>query len=188
MNKVETIRIVISLLAIWFMYFVVYKKMVEEYFRDKLFEVRNELFLSIASKNPSLFTTAAYRQTERMLNNAIYLLGFMDFSTVLFILMQDMDLKTRSAGNTRASRRMLKQIHDKHVRRSLEEAEQESMQLLVRSMFWRSPVAGIVAFVLILLYMVVKGRHMGKAVSMKSASREYPVQTVCWNYAYEMNA
>ena len=189
MNKVETIRVVISLLAIWFMYFVVYKKMVEEFFRDKLFEIRNELFISVASKNPSLFTTAAYRQTERMLNNAIYLLGFIDFSIVLYFWMQDTEhLTARREGNSKTSRKMLRQIHDKNVRRNLENAERESMRLLVRSMFWRSPVAGLFAFILILLVTVVKGRHMGRNVSIKSASRRYPVQTVCWNYAYEMKA
>ena len=165
--EIEKIRITVCVLLAFFLYFVLYKKTVEEYYRDRLFAVRNDLFVMIADTSPDIFSHRSYKVTEGILNSTILMLEKFDFATV-FIFAVHPARQFYPARSDKPRKKALKG-EDKTVARWMLDAQEESVTLLVRYMFLHSPFAGAVFMLTMSVLYTIREKRIPRRNDRKPA-------------------
>lgn len=154
-----------SIIGIAFLYLLyrLYKSWLLELYRDRLFKIREDLFIDIAEKDIKIFDMEIYRYTEFTINTNIRMLEETSISMMLINwLYLRKKYKILSDSVSKMEKELMGNV-PKKVRNRLEKARSNATDYTIQYLFLSSPFVSLFAlFIVSIVVLLSSAKDMTK--------------------------
>ena len=163
-----------SIIWIAFLYLLyrLYKSWMLELYRDRLFKIREDLFIDIAEKDIKIFDTGIYRYTEFTINTNIRML---EETSISMMLINWLYLRKRykilSDDVSRLEKELMGDV-PKKVRNRLEKARSNTTDYTIQYLFLSSPFVSLLAlFIVSIVVLLSSAKDVTKGKNHESRDK-----------------